>query len=113
MLLKAADLVFGADDEVDDWERTLNMNDVWGWATSWCETIPEESLPEVGRLVRCYGYCGVLYWVSEQHDRMRSEFEDINRFVEFVRAEEGIRQEVIGSNTRAYAKRIYTIGETP
>ena len=40
---------------------------------------------------------------------MRSEFEDINRFVEFVRNEEAIKEEVSDSNKRAYLKRSYTL----
>ena len=89
-LLIAADLVWGKDDDSPDGDQILNMNDVWAWATSWGEHVSTEELPELGRLVARYGYCGALYWVSARHDHMRSEFEDINRFVSFVREEEAI-----------------------
>lgn len=111
-LLKEAELVFDADDEMEHWQQTLNMNDVWGWATSWCEYIPDEELTTVGRLFVAYGWCGVLYWMSERHERMRSEFEDVNRMVEFVRQEERIRIEEPNSSKRAYLKRSYMIGAT-
>ena len=112
-LLIAADLVYGKDEDSPDGDQILNMNDVWGWAISWGEHVPNDELPVVADLVRRYGMCGALYWVSERHDHLRSEFEDINRFVEFVRHEEAIRTEVSGSSARAYAKRSYTIGATP
>lgn len=112
-LLLAADLVWGKDEDSPDGDQILNMNDVWGWAISWGEHVPDEELPAVLALVRRYGYCGALYWVSERHDHMRSEFEDVNRFVEFVRQEEMIRKEVPDSSARAYAKRSYLIGAKP
>lgn len=109
-LLKAMNLVFDADDEVERYAQTLNMNDVWGWATSWGEYIPDEDLPRVGDLLHRYGWCGVLYWMSERHQQMRSEFEDINRFVEFVRQEEQIRTAIPNSSQRAYHRICYAIG---
>ncbi len=109
-LLKAMDIVFEKDDEVEHYAQTLNMNDVWGWAIACGEYIPDEELPRVGDLLHTYGWCGALYWMSERHQQMRSEFEDINRFVEFVRHEEAIKKEMPGSSARAYAKRSYTIG---
>jgi hypothetical protein len=68
-------------------------------------------LPEVARLFWNYGWCGILYWMSERHDQMKSEFHDINRFVEFVRREEDIRKEVPDSSERAYVKREYVLGK--
>jgi hypothetical protein len=112
-MLLALDLVYGKDEDIPDGDQVLNMNDVWAWATSWGEHVPDDELIEVARLVRLYGYCGAYYWVSHKHDNMRSEFEDINRFVEFVRQEEAIRDEIPGSSARAYAKRSYTIGDQP
>jgi hypothetical protein len=40
---------------------------------------------------------------------MRSEFEDINRFVDFVRQEEQVRKDVPESTKRAYKKVSYTL----
>ena len=111
-LLLAADLVYGKDEDSPNGDQVLNMNDTWGWALAWGEPVPDEDLVEVARLIRKYGFCGALYWMSERHNQMRSEFEDINRFVEFVRNEEAIRKEVVGSSALAYAKRSYTIGAT-
>lgn len=108
-LLLAADLVYGKDEDSPGGDQILNMNDTWGWATAWGEHIPNDELLEVGRLVRRYGYCGALYWVSERHDHMKSEFEDVNRFVAFVRAEEAILQELPNSTEMAYVKRSYTL----
>lgn len=70
----------------------LNMNDVWGWALAWGEAITPDNVVEVGELFQLYGWCGLLYWASEQHEQMRSEFEDVNRRVEFVRHEEELRR---------------------
>lgn len=112
-LLRAAGVLYhngDADDE--DWgERdTINFNDTWCWASAWGERIPEDELPEVARLFGEYGWCGLLYWMSERHEKMRSEFHDVNRFVDFVRAEEEIRKAVPGSSARAYHKASYTLG---
>ena len=41
---------------------------------------------------------------------MRSEFRDINRFVEFVRNEERLKKDVPNSSRRAYKKMTYTLG---
>lgn len=88
----------------------LNMNDTWAWAMAWGVDIPDDKLVEVAKLFVTYGHCGLLYWVSEQEGGMRSEFEDINRFVDFVRHEEKIRKDVPESTKRAYKKVAYTLG---
>lgn len=111
-LLKAAGVFYhNGDADDDDYgpPYTLNMNDTWFWASAWGETIPEADLPEVARLFREYGQCGLLYWMSERHEKMRSEFHDINRFVDFVRNEERIKSEVPDYNRRAYHKATYTL----
>lgn len=90
-LLRAADVFYHNGDEDDeDWgERdTLNFNDTWCWASAWGQRVPEDELPEVARLFRSYGRCGLLYWMSEINQQMRSEFHDNNRFIDFVRNEE-------------------------
>lgn len=119
-LLRASGFCFDADDgeaetpeEAKKWEQTLNMNDVWSWASADCEHILDEELPEVARLFKDYGWCGILYWVSQKHNGMISEFTDNNRFIEFVRNEEAIKQEVPDYNRRAYVKKSYTITGEP
>jgi len=88
----------------------LNMNDTWGWAVAWGEFVPDEKILEVVSLFSRYGYCGLLYWVSEQNEQMQSEFEDVNRFVDFVRKEEELRKAEPDSSKRAYKKVSYTLG---
>jgi hypothetical protein len=88
----------------------LNMNDTWGWATAWGEDVPDDKIEELANLIWWYGNAGTLYWVSEQHGQMRSEFHDINRFVDFVRNEERLKKEVPNSSQRAYKKLTYTLG---
>ena len=103
----------GDDEDEQDMSQMLNLNDVWGWACADGEIVPEEELPKVAELFWSYGRCGILFWVSEKRGNCRSEFHDINRFVDFARAEEKIREELPGSSARAYAKREYVIGTTP
>lgn len=109
-LLTMAGVFFGEDDEDPRMAQMLNMNDTWAWACADGEDVPDEELPRVAELFFQYGWCGILYWVSERNNHMRSEFEDINRFIAFVRAEEAIRQEIPSSSKRAYTKREYTVG---
>ncbi len=98
------------DEEDPKAEQTLNMNDTWAWAFADGEYVPDECLPEVAELFWRYGYAGILYWVSVRNDNRRSEFLDINRFIEFVRQEEHLRAIVPDSSERAYAKITYTLG---
>ena len=115
-LLRAASVFFYDDpseldeDEGAEWLQTINISDTWGWACADGEYVPDKDLPEVAQLFRAYGWCGILYWVSERREQMTSEFCDINRFIEFVRHEEAIKKEVSDDSGRAYAKRTYTIG---
>jgi hypothetical protein len=100
-----------SDPEDDTPEQTINLNDTWAWAYACCQEIKDDELIEVAELFRRYGYCGLLYWAANKQDIKRSEFEDITRFIDFVRNEEAIRKEVPDSNKRAYAKREYTLGK--
>lgn len=114
-LLTKADVFFGVDEDDEDssdekWNQTLNMNDTWAWACADGEYVPDEELPRVAELFWRYGNCGILFWASERNDKMRSEFHDINRFVDFVSQEEAIRDEEPSSSKRAYLKREYTVG---
>lgn len=111
-LLNSADVFFP---EYDDEPETngkliLNMNDIWAWACADGEEVPEECLPELAELFWRYGYCGILYWVSERNNQMKSEFVDINRFIQFVREEERLRKTEPSSSKRAYKKVKYEIG---
>lgn len=94
--------------------QVINLNDTWAWACADCVKPEDSELPEVARLYREYGWCGILYWAAEKQDIKRSEFEDTTRKLEFVRHEEAIRKEFENETTSsklAYAKRIYTLGE--
>lgn len=110
-LLAGAGLFYGIDDEddPDEMAQTLNMNDVWAWASAEGEYVPDDKLPGLADLFRRYGWAGILYWVSEKNDGLRSEFHDNNRFIDFVRHEETLRKEVPDSNTRGYIKISYTL----
>lgn len=113
-LLDKAGLFFGYDPEYDDEDekylaQTLNMNDVWGWACADMEEVADEELPELARLFRYYGWCGVLYWVSQKHNGMRSEFYHYNRMIEFVEHEEQIIKDYPSESARAYEKISYRI----
>lgn len=113
--LEMAGVFYGPWDDEDDEEnevlaRTINLNDTWAWAFADGEYVPDEEIPELARLFWHYGWCGVLYWASKRNDWRRSEFEDVNRFIDFVRNEEAIREEVPGSSERAYLRRSYVLG---
>ena len=113
-LMEAAGVFFGDFDEDEpDTSQMLNLNDVFGWALADAEDVSDEDLPELASMFFRYGWCGILAWVSGRRDGMRSEFEDNNRFIDFVLAEEMIVQEVPNSSQRAYAKRRYTLGDGP
>lgn len=90
-------------------EQTLNMNDTWAWGTAFGQKVEDGDAIEVARLFVDYGFCGVLYWVSEKNEQMQSEFSHINRMVQFVRNEEKIRIESGGLNAYAYGKQEYLI----
>lgn len=109
-LLLLSDYVFDDEDFKDGLLR-INLNDVWCWACAQCEPIPNEKVVEVARLFRKYGWCGLLYWASEQDNQCRSEFHDNNRFIDFVRKEEEIIKEVPDYNKRGYHKTTYALGD--
>lgn len=109
-MLEAADLFFEPDDE-SPFPHTLNLNDVWSWASADGEDVPDECAVELRDLFYRYGWCGVLYWYSERHNKCRSEFQDVNRFIDFVRHEEELRKREPSSSKRAYQKITYTLGE--
>lgn len=110
MLLTAAGVFYGTNKDDPESAQTLNMNDTWCWASAWGEYVPDDELVTVAKLFQQYGWPGLLYWASERNDGMRSEFEDNNRFIDFVRQEETLRKDVPDSNKRAYKKIMYTLG---
>ena len=111
-LLEAAQVFYGytGDDDGRD-KQTLNMNDAFGWALAWGEYVPDEKLREVSWLFWRYGNAGLLYWVSERNNGMRSEFADANRFIDFVRHEEELINDIPSSTKRGYIKLTYFLGE--
>jgi len=112
-LLQAADITGLSTEDIAENEGELSIwqNDVWAWALSFASRVTDEDLPEMARLFWWYGNAGLMYWVSEQHEQMRSEFHDNNRAIDFVRMEENLRKEVPDYNARAYKKVTYTLGE--
>lgn len=99
-------------DEGEDlkWLDKLNLNDTFGWGCADCEDVTDEEYPVLAELYWKYGYCGMLYWVSKKRDWERSEFKDINRFIDFVKHEEELVEKVPGSSKRAYTPYSYTLG---
>ena len=108
-LLQATGVFFDLGEDQES-SQCLNLSDTWGWACADGEDVPDEELPRLAELFWQYGNCGILFWVSERRDKCRSEFHDINRFIDFVRAEEAIRAEEPSSSKRAYLRREYSIG---
>lgn len=113
--LRAADLfIYDSSDELDEgesaeWLQTINLNDVFAWAAADGEYVPDEELPQLAQLYAAYGWCGVLYWVSQRRGGERSEFHDINRYIDFVRHEETWKADKTSSEA-AYGTFTYTLG---
>lgn len=103
--------VFWVDPEDDKYKQEIWQNDTWGWAVSFCEDVKDEELGEVARLFRLYGDCGMLYWVSEKNEQMKSEFYPMNRKIEFVKQEEKLIVKYgYWESAWAYKKVVYTVG---
>jgi len=109
-LLKAANIFYGYVDE-EDLTQVINLNDVFGWAWADGEKVEDSELIEVARLYRLYGWCGILYWVSQKRGGQRSEFLDNNRFIDFVKNEEDLIKKEPDTDKRAYFKYSYKLGE--
>lgn len=109
--LKSTGIFFGRDEDEDEkWDRMINLNDVWGWASSDGFEVPMDQMPELERLYHAYGWCGVLYFVSERQGGRRSEFHHYNRMIEFARNEEAIRSVHQRHSDYAYDRKSYTVG---
>ena len=102
----------GTPEEFDANERTINMNDVWGWACADGHEVPMDKMPELRRLYDDYGWCGVLYFVSEREGGHGSAFHHFSRMIEFVRKEEAIRSKHEHHSAYAYDKQSYTVGSS-
>jgi hypothetical protein len=110
-LLEAANVFFGDFEDGDDkLKQTINMNDVWGWAVADGQYVKDEELPEVANMFSRYGWCGILYWASKKRGNQKSEFHDVNRFIQFVEKEEEIKMRFPNPSDRAYKKEDYHIG---
>lgn len=111
-LLTASGLFFGADDDdPPELAQTFNLNDTWAWACADGEYVPDAALPEVATLFFRYGYGGILLWVSKLNGGTRSEFADVNRWIDYAKQEEAFRESGPPSSKRAYTKHTYTLGE--
>ena len=110
-LLKLADVFYDIDEDEPEMNQMINLNDIFGWACADCEKVEDGDLIEVAKLFKKYGWCGILYWVSEiKRDGLRSEFLDNNRFIDFVKLEEDLIKQEPDTDKRAYKKYKYTLG---
>lgn len=113
--LETTGIFYGPDPEDEDrfpWERTINLNDTWNWGCADCYEVPMEKMPELHRLYNAYGWCGVLYFVSENSEshKVEPEFHHYRRMIEFVHNEESIRKKHDNQSAYAYDKQTYVIG---
>jgi hypothetical protein len=117
MLNAAGVFYFTEIDDPDDepFRQMLNMNDTFAWALAYGATVPDGHLCEVAALFWRYGSAGLHYWCTIHPDEEQrigaSEFEDVQRGIDFVRHEEAIRKQFESSSQRAYHKAVYTLGE--
>jgi hypothetical protein len=126
---KFAEIVHDAQDEISDdlnllmsadlgWLQEdgsleINLNDTWYWACSDCEVVSPQEMKAVARLFNKYGFAGILYWVYKKRNDEYTQFEDYNRFIDFVAKEEEIIRKIPGSTKRAQYKCQYTLGSKP
>jgi hypothetical protein len=88
----------------------LNLNDTFWWASAYGALVPEDELPKLAGLFWLYGWNGILYWATLQDPKIKPEFLDVRRALEFVGHEERLRAEEPSSSKRAFTKLSYTIG---
>ena len=118
-LLKAANVFYWNDPDLNDTERPahrcINMNDTFMWALAYGPYVADDQLVPVAELFWRYGNAGLYYWCTihpDEEERITaSEFEDIQRAIEFVTKEEELRLSGKSSNERAYHKLVYTLGD--
>ena len=114
--LKAAHVFYSNDPDPDEPEidRCINMNDTFMWALAYGPHVSDDQLITVAGLFWRYGSAGLCYWCTihpDEEDRMIcSEFEDIQRGIDFVRHEEKLRLSGKSSSECAYYKLSYTLG---
>lgn len=108
VLLRAAKVFYTSDD------RSINMNDTFGWGMAYGPNVSDDQLVIVADLFWRYGNAGLNYWCTihpDEEERVSgSEFEDIQRSINFVRHEEKLRLSGMDSDKRAYHKLVYTLG---
>lgn len=80
----------------------VNISDTFAWASADAEPVPPEAVAELARLFSDWGRAGLLYWVSKQRGGARSEFKDVNRYIDFVAREEAWKKREPSSSKRAY-----------
>ena len=98
-----------------DGSNELNMNDTFEWGLAYGATVPDENAIEVAQLFWLYGVCGLYYWCTIHPDKDEridgSQFEDIQRAIDFVRHEEKLRLSGMSSSEIAFHKHVYTLGD--
>jgi len=103
------------DTEEGNAHRCLNMNDTFAWALAYGPYVDDDQLIPVAELCWRYGNAGLNYWCTvcpDKADRIEaSEFEDVQRGIDFVRHEEELRLNGGPSHKRAYKKLVYTLGD--
>ena len=110
-LLRLTNVFYDIDEDEPEMKQMINLNDVFGWGVADCEKVEDSELVEVAKLFKKYGWCGILYWVSEiKRGGLRSEFLDNNRFIDFVKLEEDLIKQEPDTDKRAYKIYKYTLG---
>mgnify|MGYP001017801222 FL=1 len=59
--------IFFVPDDGDEFAE-INLNDAMFWACSDLQEVEMSEMPELARLNRDYGWCGVLYWVVKKRE---------------------------------------------
>ncbi len=110
--VKILNVLLNMSKDEESGEVELWLNDTFAWACSDCFTVKDCEIDELYRLVKKYGFCGAAYWAGKK-DGIRSAFEDINRYIDFVTHEENLIKELPSSDARAGYKLQYTLGSKP
>jgi len=110
-LLNYANVFIALDEDELETKQVINLNDAFYWASADAEKVEDDELLEVAQLFINYGWCGIYYWVCNKRGSLKVEFEDINRFIDFVKHEEELVVKEPNTDKRAYMKYEYTLGE--
>lgn len=106
-LLLASGYFFDPDEDFEDLPEmkgkiVMSLNDTFFWACADCEIVPDEEVEAVARLFRRYGGCGLYFWAAKKQGHEKVEFKDVQRMIDFVRAEEAQIAREPSSSKRAY-----------